>query len=126
MAAGNYSFTIEQGTTFERVFKYKDENGAPVDLTGYDVRMQIRSSYDSVTTLASLTSGSGDFVLSVPIDAVEPYTTTKNQIKLTISATNTAAYTFDQALYDIELESETGVVTRLLQGKIKLSREVTK
>ena len=125
MAAGNYSFTIEQGSTFERVFKYKDENGAPVDLTGYDVRMQIRSSFDSAT-LASLTSGSGDFVLSVPIDAVDPYLSTKNQIKLTISATHTAAYTFDQAIYDIELESGTGVVTRLLQGKIKLSREVTK
>tara|TARA_R110000737_G_scaffold51736_1_gene73227 strand:+ start:96 stop:473 length:378 start_codon:yes stop_codon:yes gene_type:complete len=125
MAAGNYSFTIEQGTTFTRIFKYKDEDGNPVDLTGYDVRMQIRSTYDSAT-LASLTSGSGDFVLSVPIDAISPHTTTKNQIKLTISATNTAAYNFDQALYDIELESETGVVTRLLQGKIKLSREVTK
>ena len=124
MAAGNYSFTIEQGTTFERVFKYKDENGAPVDLTGYDVRMQIRSSYDSAV-LASLTSGSGDFVVSVPPDAAEGVTD-KNQIKLTISANNTAAYTFDQALYDIELESGTGVVTRLLQGKIKLSREVTK
>lgn len=124
MAAGNYSFTIEQGTTFTRVFKYKDENGAPVDLTGYDVRMQIRSSFDSAV-LASLTSGSGDFVVSVPPDAADGVTD-KNQIKLTISATNTAAYTFDQALYDIELESETGVVTRLLQGKIKLSREVTK
>ena len=124
MAAGNYSFTIEQGTTFERIFKYKDENGSPVDLTGYDVRMQIRSSYDSAV-LASLTSGSGDFVVSVPPDAAEGVTD-KNQIKLTISANNTAAYTFDQALYDIELESGTGVVTRLLQGKIKLSREVTK
>lgn len=124
MAAGNYSFTIEQGTTFERIFKYKDEDGAPVDLTGYDVRMQIRSSYDSAV-LASLTSGSGDFVVSVPPDAADGVTD-KNQIKLTISATNTAAYTFDQALYDIELESGTGVVTRLLQGKIKLSREVTK
>ena len=124
MAAGNYSFTIEQGTTFTRIFKYKDEDGNPVDLTGYDVRMQIRSTYDSAT-LASLTSGSGDFVLSVPPDAAEGVTD-KNQIKLTISASHTAAYTFDQALYDIELESGTGVVTRLLQGKIKLSREVTK
>lgn len=124
MAAGNYSFTIEQGTTFERIFKYKDENGNPVDLTGYDVRMQIRSSYDSAI-LASLTSGSGDFVLSVPADAASGVTD-KNQIKLTISASHTAAYSFDQALYDIELESGTGIVTRLLQGKIKLSREVTK
>lgn len=124
MAAGNYSFTIEQGTTFERIFKYKDEDGNPLDLSGYDIRMQIRSSFDSAI-LANLTSGSGDFVISVPADAAEGVTA-KNQIKLTISASHTAAYTFDQARYDIELESTAGVVTRLLQGKIKLSREVTK
>ena len=29
MAAGNYNFTIEQGTTFIRTFKYKDATGDP-------------------------------------------------------------------------------------------------
>ena len=33
MAAGIYNFTIEQGTTFQRVFKYKDSNGNPIDLS---------------------------------------------------------------------------------------------
>ena len=79
--------------------------------------MQYRDSLCGVTTnIAILLSKIGSF----------SFASSLNQIKLTISASHTAAYSFDQALYDIELESETGVVTRLLQGKIKLSREVTK
>ena len=121
MAAGNYSFVIEQGTTFIRIFKYKDENGLAVDLNSYTVRMQIREDYDSVIIDTFDNGGNGGFSLTAAEGASE-----KNIITLTITATHTAAYTFDQALYDIELESGTGVVTRLLQGKIKLSREVTK
>ena len=121
MAAGKYSFTIEQGSTFTRTFKYKDANGDPFDLTGYDVRMQIRSSHSSLAPISTFdNSGNGGFELSIPAGE-----SVKNQIALTITATQTSALTFDQAIYDIELESGS-VVTRLLQGKIKLSPEVTK
>ena len=34
MAAGIYNFTIEQGTTFIRIFKYKDSNGNPISVAG--------------------------------------------------------------------------------------------
>ena len=121
MAAGNYSFIIEKGATFTRVFKYKDENGAPVDLNGYTVRMQIREDYDSAIIRTFDNNGNGGFGLTAAEGASE-----ENIITLTITATQTAAFTFDQARYDIELVSGAGVVTRLLQGKIKLSREVTK
>jgi len=39
MAAGKYSFTIEQGSTVDFEITYKDSNGNPVDLTGYQARM---------------------------------------------------------------------------------------
>ena len=122
MAAGKYSFTIEQGATFTRTFKYKDADGNPFDLDGYTVRMQIRTSHSSLAPIDTFDNGGeGGFDLTAAAGASE-----KNIITLTISAAQTAAFTFDQALYDIELESGGGVVTRLLQGKIKLSREVTK
>jgi hypothetical protein len=41
MTAGLYNFTIEQGTTFRRTFKWTADYEA-VDLTGADCRMQIR------------------------------------------------------------------------------------
>ena len=121
MAAGKYSFIIEQGATFIRIFKYKDENGNPVDLNGYTVRMQIREDYNSSIIRTFDNGGNGGFGLTTAEGASE-----KNIITLTITATQTAAFAFDQARYDIELVSGAGVVTRLLQGKIKLSREVTK
>ena len=39
MSAGRYSFTIEQGTTFQLELIYKDSNQTPINLTGYSGRM---------------------------------------------------------------------------------------
>ena len=44
----------------------------------------------------------------------------------TISATATKELTIQEGVYDLELESSGGVVTRLLQGKATISREVTR
>ena len=49
MAAGNYSFTIEQGATTDFEITYKDSSNNPVDLAGYTARMQ--SQYDFVMNM---------------------------------------------------------------------------
>ena len=36
MAAGRYSFTIEQGATLNLELQYKDSNGNPISLEGYE------------------------------------------------------------------------------------------
>ena len=134
MAAGIYNFTIEQGTTFQRTFKYKDASGNPLDLSDHDVRMQIRSDKADNTTsfLHEFGSGSsfstegsgGLFILSTSSAAPE---NTVDQFTLFISASTTENMTFNSAIYDIEIEeSGSGIVTRLLQGKIKISKEVTR
>jgi len=121
MAAGIYNFTIEQGATFTRQFKYKDSDGGSIPLTDYEIRMQIRETINSTDPILSLsetvtangsvfTVGSGD---------------NSNVITLTITALDTTAMSFSNAIYDIEIDNS-GTVTRLLQGKIRLSKEVTK
>jgi hypothetical protein len=47
-------------------------------------------------------------------------------ITLTISATDTAALTSGRGVYDLELVSGSGIVTRLLQGVATISRNVTR
>ena len=42
MAAGKYDFTIEQGATVDFSVQYKDSGSIPIDLTGYQARMQFR------------------------------------------------------------------------------------
>ena len=118
MSAGTYNFTIEQGTTFTRTFWYKDSSGDPINLSGYNIRMDIKNSYDSAA-LATFSTSTGHFTITTPADGTVP-----NQINLLVNATQTAALTFDQAIYDIELEIN-DIVIRLLQGRIKLSPEVT-
>ena len=43
---------------------------------------------------------------------------------ISMSATNTAALSFDHAVYDLELVSGS-VVDRIIQGRVKLAKEVT-
>ena len=56
MAAGRYSFVIEQGSTLNLELQYKDSTGTPVDLSNYGGRMQIRPDVASSTVYISLSS----------------------------------------------------------------------
>ena len=132
MAAGNYSFTIEQGSTTDFELVYRDSNSNPVDLTGYQAKMQLKDSIGGSSTFLTLSSsltpdgtglnlsGSGGNNASKPL--------TSGSIGIFISHVTSSNLTFGTAVYDLEIVSGSGntaVVTRLLQGKINLSKEVT-
>jgi hypothetical protein len=116
MPAVTYDFEIEQGTTVTKPFVWKDSLGAAVDLTGYVARMQVRSSVTSTDVLLDATTENGKIVISAA----------EGKFTLTLSATETAAIAWKKGKYDIELASPTGVVTRLVQGSITVSQEVTR
>ena len=120
MAAGIYNFTIEQGATFTLTLKYKNSDGTPISLAGHAVSMQLRTSISSTTKIIDLTEtqGTNDSVINVG-------GTGSNEIEVIITATDTAAMTFKDAVYDLEIQSG-AEVTRLLQGKVRLSKEVTR
>lgn len=129
MAAGRYLLTIEQGATTDLLLEYKDSNGNPVDLTGYAARMQIRPSVDSSTVYLSLTqvTGSDGTGLNLrPMSSSVTLPQTSGSIGLFISAASSSALNFTEGVYDIELNSPGGIVTRLLEGIVKLSKEVTR
>ena len=133
MAAGNYSFTIEQGATTDFELVYKDSNGDPIDLTNYNARMHLRTSAAATGTILVLSSslsadgtglnlsGSGGNAASKP--------PTSGSIGVYISHATSSNYSASNAVYDLELVSGSGnniTVTRLIQGKVTLSKEVTK
>lgn len=88
----------------------------PVNLTGFTARMQIRETVESTTVLHSLTTENGGITLGGAAGT----------IALTISATDTAAFTFDTAVYDLEIISGSGVVTEVMSGTVTLGDEVTR
>jgi hypothetical protein len=117
MALGNrYDLEIKQGATLSLTATWKDSTGAAINLTGYTARMQVRSAYDATSTILSLTSSSG-----ITLGGAA------GTIAITASATVTAALTAPWAgVWDLELVSGGGVVTRLLEGAATVSPEVTR
>ena len=115
MSATTYDILIEQGATYGQLVTYK-ESGVAVNLTGYTARMQVRSTLESASTVVELTTANGRIALGGAAGT----------ISLTISATDTAALTAGRGVYDLELVSGSGIVTRLLQGVATISRNVTR
>jgi hypothetical protein len=122
MAAGKYSFTIEQGSTTNFTIVYTDSIGVPIDLTSYGSKMQIRLAYDTppIVTLSSSLNpdGTGLNMTNAASGAIGIY----------IASCTSSMFNFDTALYDLDIISGSGpcpVVNRILEGKVKLSREVT-
>jgi len=124
MSAGKYSFIIEQGATLDFEIQYKDSNGNPIDLTGYTGAMQIRSSYSgSGTTYLTFTSSLADLTPAKTSGSV--FLCFAGSIGIYAGWAATDALTFtDQAYYDLEITSGS-IRTRILEGRISISKQVT-
>lgn len=128
MSAGRYSFTIEQGATLDFELAYKDSDNNPISLEGYQGRMQIRPSIGSETiyiTLSSSLATDGTGLNFSGSDGINPITS--GTIGIFISANSSSQLDFTEAVYDLELStgSTYPIVTRLLEGQIQLSKNVT-
>jgi hypothetical protein len=110
-----YNITINQGSTFRVVLTWKDASDNAINLTGYSARMQGRRTVESSTTIFSLTSGSG-----ITLGGAA------GTITIELSATATAALTPSSGVYDLELVSGAGDVTRLIEGSFTVKSEVTR
>ena len=112
MAAGTYNFTLEQGSTFSRQITVQ-ENGTALNLTGYTARMQMRSTHDSSTIALTYTT-----TIASPAS--------NGIVNLSATAAQSAAIEEGIYVYDLEIESSGGVVTRLMEGKVTVTPEVTR
>ncbi len=128
MAAGKYSFTIEQGTTLDFEIQYKDPNSLPINLTGYSGKMQIRSNFadNNPVTYATLSSSLAADGTGLNFSGSNGSTPpTSGSIGIYISAASSSVFNFQTARYDLEISSG-DTVTRILEGQITLSKEVTR
>lgn len=130
MSAGKHNFTCEQGATFDRTITYRDGEGAPIDLTGYSARMHVReyAGGDLVVAFYSSTStgsSNGYAILNGSVEQMEDGA--NGNIRLLISAANTASLRTGSLKYDLEIENPiTSVVSRLIEGKFNVVPEITR
>lgn len=115
MTAANNNFVIDQGADWFVTFVYKDSAGTAINLTGYSAALQVRDTYADATTVLSLTSTSGI--------TITPLTGT---LAVRATAAQTGAIDAGPYVYDLEITSAGGIVTRLVQGKISVSPQVTR
>ena len=125
MAAARYSFIIEQGATTNIQVTWQDESGS-VNLSGYGARMQIRPAVDSSTVYLSLSSSLQLDGTGLNMSGSDGETAVQSgSIGIYISAATSSLLSFDTAYYDLEMVSG-NEVTRLLEGQVKLSKNVTR
>jgi hypothetical protein len=110
---------IFQGATFDQTLFYETgEPSTPVNLAGYTAKMQIRSKPESKAVILELSTTNGRITLN--------YGSNNGAIRLFILATDTATLSVcDKAVYDLELYNG-AVTTRILQGNVIISPEVTR
>jgi hypothetical protein len=115
MAAGTLDFTIEQGATFNLLLTWKIDD-VPVNITNWSARLQARVDVEDAEVILSLTTANGGITLGGALGT----------ISLDQTATQTALLPAGTYVYDLELISGVGAVTRLVQGELNISPEVTR
>lgn len=104
------NIVIDQGSDYEFKVNVENINNVPADLTGYTAAAQMRKYYTS--------SRAYDF--DTQVDA------NNGIVILAMSANTTNTITPGRYLYDCELTSADGVITRLIEGIVTITPQVTR
>jgi hypothetical protein len=113
--AVQYIVEIDQGADWFFNVTYEQPAGTPVNITNYTAALQLRSLPQSATAVLSLTTGSGITI-----------TGTSGLVAVHATAVQTGAIVAGDYYYDLEITSQSGVVTRLVQGQALVNPQVTR
>lgn len=102
------NIVIDQGTTFSNTFILLDSNNEPLVVSGYSARAQLRKHY------LSNTSVSFGCVLS------------NGEVVLSLTDIQTSNLVSGRWVYDIELVDGSNTVSRVYEGIVSITPEVTK
>ena len=102
---------VDAGSTYSNIIAVASSSGAPLDLTGYTVKSQIRKSYSS--------SVAYDFTATV-------YLPLAGKVRLELTPTQSEAIPPGRWLYDVEITSSSGSKTRVVEGIVTVTPQITK
>jgi len=103
---------VDQGTDFSTTITVTDDDGNVTDLTGYTGAGQIRKHYES--------SDSTAFTVSFGSPRSD------GQVTLSLTRTVTANIEAGRYVYDVELTSPANTRSRLVEGIVTVTPEVTR
>ena len=108
--ATRVNIIIDQGTDFSTAINLTDSSGVDLNLTGYSAASQIRKTHSS--------SNSTAFTCTL--------TTANSTLTLALNNSVTAAMSAGRYVWDAELTNSSGTVSRILEGMVTVTPEVTK
>lgn len=104
--------TIDQGTTFQTSIDLANDDGTAINVANYTFQSQIRKSYYSSNATANLT-------VTVVDEA-------NGNVTLSLSSAQTANIAPGRYLYDVKMTSAGDVTTRIVEGIVTVTPQVSR
>jgi hypothetical protein len=101
---------VDAGSDYSNIITVSATNGQALNLSGYTVASQMRKSYSSSTAYA--------FTASI-------YDATTGKVRLQLSAAASSAIPAGRWLYDVEITSGAGIKTRVVEGIVTITQQIT-
>ena len=101
---------LDQGSDYSNIITVASSNGQPLNLSNYTVKSQLRKSYTSSIAYA--------FTASV-------YSAALGQVRLQLSAAQSELIPPGRYLYDLEVSSQSGTKTRVVEGIVTVTPQIT-
>lgn len=117
MSAEKRNITIEKGAVLVEIFELLDDAGAPVDVSGYTARLQIRADFEDEDPALELDQTGG-----ITVGGED------GRFTVRATATETAALELETGFYDLEIlpAGEEADAIRLAQGVVYVAPNVTR
>ena len=102
---------VDAGSDYSNIITVSATNGQALNLTGYTVASQMRKSYGSSTVF--------NFTSSV-------YEAANGKVRLQLPAETSSSIPAGRWLYDVEITSPSGTKTRVVEGIVTITPEITR
>jgi hypothetical protein len=111
-----YDILVDQGATLNRALFLKTAAKRPIPLTGYIGRMHIREYLDASIIIRTLTTENDEITINEALGRVD----------ILLPPSDTETLEAKNYVYDLELESPDGEVTKVVSGKLTVRSEITR
>jgi hypothetical protein len=101
---------VDAGANYSNIITVAATNGQALNLTGYTVKSQMRKSYSS--------SVAYNFTASV-------YDAAGGKVRLQLDSDQSSAIPAGRWLYDVEITSQSGTKTRVVEGIVTVNPQIT-
>lgn len=104
------NLVVDQGSSFSTTLNLTDDDGDVINLTGYTAAGQLRKHYTSSNSVSfTITLGGAN-----------------GTVTLAMSSNTTANIAAGRYVYDVELTDNAGLVSRLFEGIVTVTPQVTR